>query len=367
MRGKPLVAGLFVVSIWTAVRLSILWPVPVMAFDKKIARASLFRIPIPPAFAETEQQLGLPDLLLQQTQHYPAFVDPMKPRTLGDNRKFKKRIWTRAHISADQSLLSRNALTFRPVTQKDMFLKQPKDHADAANLVRPANISGSLLAPNIGTRGNRLSIYGYSFWRKGRGGSAAAAATAAQYGGSQSGVIATYRLSGMDASGLFAMLRTAITPGKYAEQELAAGLRWRPLNSVPITLTAERRVRLNGQDQFALYAAGSVDPAPLAGGFSASGYAQAGVIPGRRTDMFFDAGLRTDHPVIDLAGLDIAAGFGAWTGGQRGAARMDAGPAVRSNFDIAGMKLQITADWRFKIAGNASPGSGPALTISSGF
>jgi hypothetical protein len=368
MRGMPLFAGLFVVGVWTTVRLSILWSAPVTdRTDGKIAMASLFHSPVPSAFAETEQRRGLPDFITKQTERYPAFVIPMKVDTFGKKPLFEERAWFRKPISADKPSLPDNVLVFRPAPQKEMLFLRPKNQAQTENFAQLTNISGSPLAPNTESRGSKLSIYGYSFWRKGAGGSSVAAATAAQYGGSQSGVIATYRLSGANASGLFAMLRTAITPGKYAEQEVAAGLRWRPVNSVPVTLTAERRVRRDGQDQFALYAAGSADSAPLAGGFSASGYAQAGVIPGRRTDLFFDAGMRADRPVIDLAGIDLAAGIGAWAGGQRGAARLDAGPAVRSNFDIAGVKLQITADWRFKIAGNASPGSGPAVTISTGF
>jgi hypothetical protein len=355
MRGMPLFAGLLVIGAWTAVRLSILWSAPMANMaDRQIAMRSLFRNPIPPAFAETDRR-------------YAAVIHSPKILSLGKKPLFRKRTWSLNPISADKPRPLENVFAFRPVAQKEMLVRRFQDKTQVTNFVRTTPVSGAFLAPNTESRANKFSLYAYSFWRKGAGGSSGAAATAAQYGGSQSGVIATYRLSGAAASGLFAMLRTAITPGKFAEQEMAAGLRWRPSNSVPVTLTAERRVRFNGQDQFALYAAGSADPAPLAGGFSASGYAQAGIIPGRRTDLFFDAGLRADRSVIALAGMDLAAGFGAWAGGQRGAARLDAGPMVRSNFDVGGVKLQVTADWRFKISGNASPGSGPALTISTGF
>jgi hypothetical protein len=31
------------------------------------------------------------------------------------------------------------------------------------------------------------------------------------------------------------------------------------------------------------------------------------------------------------------------------------------------LSVDIMADWRFRVAGNALPGNGPALTLSTGF
>ena len=60
----------------------------------------------------------------------------------------------------------------------------------------------------------------------------------------------------------------------------------------------------------------------------------------------------------------FSAGFGIWGGAQPGLARLDVGPRVtmrvRNN-------IKVHFDWRQKVAGNARPGSGPALTLAGDF
>lgn len=53
--------------------------------------------------------------------------------------------------------------------------------------------------------------------------------------------------------------------------------------------------------------------------------------------------------------------------GQNGIARLDIGPSMRLDLSIAGQPINVTAGYCFRIAGNASPKSGPALTFSTGF
>ena len=211
----------------------------------------------------------------------------------------------------------------------------------------------------------RLGIYAYSFWRTGL--PEGSAAPAAQYGGSQSGLIATYQLTAADQPELAALIRVAATPGKSADQEIALGLRWRPVRSLPVTVSAERRLRTNSPDQFALYVAGSSQKILLLGGTTGRGFAQAGVVPGKKPNLFYDAGFRVDRKIATISDSNIAVGAGIWTGGQRGASRVDVGPAIRSDIAIGALHIDIAADWRFRIGGNASPRNGPALTLSAGF
>jgi hypothetical protein len=53
-----------------------------------------------------------------------------------------------------------------------------------------------------------------------------------------------------------------------------------------------------------------------------------------------------------------------WGAGQGGVYRVDAGPRVsmkvRNN-------VRVHFDWRQKLAGNAQPGSGPAVTLAGDF
>ena len=60
----------------------------------------------------------------------------------------------------------------------------------------------------------------------------------------------------------------------------------------------------------------------------------------------------------------ISAGLGMWGGVQPGLYRVDAGPRlsmkVRNN-------MRVHLDWRQRLAGNAEPGSGPAVTLAADF
>lgn len=223
-----------------------------------------------------------------------------------------------------------------------------------------------------GTIAKKWQIYAFSFWRL-TGGGPAGLASAAQYGGSQSGIIAAYRVGGGEKSDLSLLARVALTPQNAGDRELAAGLSWRPARNIPVTLFAEYRARAPAPDAAAVYIAGSVPDIALPGGFRLGGFGQAGVVHsftaaggGERT-AFLDAGLRGERPVVNTRPLQIALGAGAWAGGQRGSRRLDIGPAATLKTQIAGQDIRLNADWRFRIAGNASPGNGPALTLSAGF
>ncbi len=225
-----------------------------------------------------------------------------------------------------------------------------------------------------GTLAKKWQVYAFSFWRL-TGGGPAGLASAAQYGGSQSGIIATYRVGGGEKSDLSLLARVTTTPQNAGDRELAAGLSWRPARNIPVTLFAEYRARAPAPDAAALYLAGSVPDIALPGGFRLGGFGQAGVVHsftaasagGDERTAFLDAGLRGERGVVNTRPLQIALGAGAWAGGQRGSRRLDIGPAATLKTQIAGQDIRLNADWRFRIAGNASPGNGPALTLSAGF
>ncbi len=61
------------------------------------------------------------------------------------------------------------------------------------------------------------------------------------------------------------------------------------------------------------------------------------------------------------------AGAGLCGGGQSGVFSIDVGPTVRTDIAIARTNLRLSADWRIRIAGDAAPASGPAMTLSTSF
>ena len=89
-------------------------------------------------------------------------------------------------------------------------------------------------------------------------------------------------------------------------------------------------------------------------------YLQGGVVGTHSRDPFVDGGVAATRPVY----RQFSAGFGIWGGAQPKLYRVDAGPRlsirVRSN-------LKVHVDWRQRLAGNALPGSGAALTLAGDF
>lgn len=146
--------------------------------------------------------------------------------------------------------------------------------------------------------------------------------------------------------------------------EVAAGLRVQPLASIPVWLTAERRQRIGrfggGRNDFAFFAEAGLYQRPLPLGFSMDSYLQGGVVGVKTRDLFVDGALTVTRPVYRKVSL----GFGVWGGAQPGLSRLDTGPRVSMQLK---RHMKAHLDWRQKLAGNARPGSGPALTLSGDF
>lgn len=223
-------------------------------------------------------------------------------------------------------------------------------------------------APAPPTPSSAFDFYVYRFHR---GGSQAGVLDGGgQYGGSQSGFVATYALA--DGGALAVLVRGAIAHERLSERELAAGLRLRPFQGLPVSITAERRFRNDRRDAFAVYLAGGKSGVALPLRFKAEGFAQAGVISDKRSGAFFDFAARADRKLLEVGKLPIMAGTGIWGGGQMNGGgadvfRIDAGPTIAAEIPLDEMRLRVSADWRFRIAGDAHPASGPALTLSTSF
>jgi hypothetical protein len=207
----------------------------------------------------------------------------------------------------------------------------------------------------------RWSLSAWSFVRRG---SAAPLAAAGLLGGSQAGARLTYRLNRDSARPLALSVRVSTPLRSGAGAEAALGLDWRPVARLPIHLLAERRQALgrDGRSAFGLTAFGGVSDAPL-GRLRIDAYAQAGLVGARSRDLFGDGSIRLSLPL----GERLRVGAGAWAAAQPGLARLDLGPQAALRLPVAGRSVTVAADWRLRVAGNADPGSGPALTVATDF
>ncbi|MBB3861798.1 hypothetical protein GGQ88_003086 [Novosphingobium hassiacum] len=265
---------------------------------------------------------------------------------------------------------------FSPAKQREALFDLAKftsfglPSGKARSRQRGTSLMGALPVTNAG----RWSADGWLLLR-GRGGDAAQAPGAASYGASQAGAVLRYRLGDGGGASPYAYMRASYAvdaPGR--DREAALGLGIRPVVSVPLRALVEVRA----QDSVA----GPVRVRPVVSvvtelpwqdlplGLRGEVYAQAGYAGGREGTAFFDAQALVDRPVAGVVpnATELRVGAGVWAGGQRDAARIDIGPRVTLGMDLGGQaRGRVALDWRFRVGGNARPGSGPALTVASSF
>lgn len=183
-------------------------------------------------------------------------------------------------------------------------------------------------------------------------------------GGDQAGLRIARTL---DRRGRLALVVRASTPLARAGRELALGVEWRPWRA-PMRFLAEQRFALGGGTSGpAVAVVGGASGIDLPFAFALEGYGQVGAVKRGRTEPFADGALRVTREVASAGAARLALGAGAWGAAQREAARFDLGPTAITTLPISGQTLRIALDWRERVAGDARPGSGPALTLGADF
>ena len=84
-------------------------------------------------------------------------------------------------------------------------------------------------------------------------------------------------------------------------------------------------------------------------------------------DVYAGGQVRAEVPVGTLLGLKLGAGPGIWSSIQTGpttVSRVDLGVGVAGRLPA---RAAVNVDWRWRVAGNAAPVSGPAVTVSMAF
>ncbi len=190
------------------------------------------------------------------------------------------------------------------------------------------------------------------------------------YGQSQAGAVLRYLMAPSSAHRPAVFTRASRALAGAEETEVAAGLSARPIPSVPVVAAAElRATRVGGEVRWrpAAYAYTQLPEFRLPLGWSAEAYAQAGYVGGDFATAFVDGQVRAERELARLEKMRLSAGGGAWGGAQKGAERLDIGPGATARITIGSVPARVSLDWRFRVAGDAEPSSGPTLTIATGF
>ncbi|GLK46899.1 hypothetical protein GCM10017612_48210 [Novosphingobium resinovorum] len=259
-----------------------------------------------------------------------------------------------------------------PHLRKDFAALQPLPRFYAPEGSGGVATSPAADLPMAPQRPRRWSMDAWTLMRRDSGiAPASVGALPGTYGASQAGGILRYRLALASPHRPTAYLRSTSTTGRIRETMAAVGLSARPFAAFPVIAALEGRMTDQmGQRrvQGAAMAITELPPFPLPAGFRAEAYGQAGYVAGRYATPFADGQFRADRGLLTLGAADMRIGGGLWGGAQKGAARLDAGPTTAITMPIGrGINGRVAVDWRFRLAGDAVPGSGPALTLSAGF
>lgn len=368
-RGQPLAALGLMLLAWVGARTALYAAAPAVPEDP--AAAASGQVPVQPAparpAARQPSEPTRPDRapLLRPANPAPApSLAPPKPQASPG---------TEAPRGVPPSIAAGHQLLFLAGSGA---MPLPDDAVAAApQLLAPSPPVPYL--PAAAAEAWRWSADGWLLWREGGNGFnlpgaglPGASLPSGAYGSSQAGLVLRYHLA--PDSRLRPTLYLRASSGLYQPrgEELAAGLALRPLAKVPVALMAEGRVTRTTSGNVVRPAAAIVTELPQARlplGLRAETYAQAGWVGGRDQTPFIDGQARIDRPVARSGGAELRLGAGAWGGAQRGASRLDLGPSATLDLPVGPLRTRLSADYRLRVAGDAAPGSGVAVTFSAGF
>jgi hypothetical protein len=191
------------------------------------------------------------------------------------------------------------------------------------------------------------------------------------YGANQLGAVLRYRLAPASGFGPTVYGRAYGALNGTGEREVALGFSARPVPALPLAALVEGRVSRFSSGITRLRPAVTLvtemPPVMLPLALRAETYVQAGYVGGLAATPFVDGQFRLEHVASHHARGELRLGGGIWGGAQRGAGRLDVGPGATVAFATGRTGAHLSLDWRFRVAGQAMPGSGPTMTLAAGF
>ena len=391
-RGQPLLAVAVVLAGWTAFRM-LTWSVPDSFqphFDRSMPTirsaipANTVAAPVTGDGSGSAQEAGgnplywpvvrqpllpAPDATLSPARQLPTWHDRALKRPLPGASPAQANAAMQA--SGAQAIVGHNLMLAAGLSR----LQVPAAFArlmQRAPLQSPAALPASppvpVLAAGPAPSAGRWTADGWLFLRGGSGGQLAAGQPS--YGRSQAGAVARYELAPGSRHRPQAYVRASSALQGAREHEAAAGLSARPLPAVPVRAGAELRVRdgaYGSEVRPAVLAVTEFAPLRMGQSARAESYVQAGYVGGDFATPFVDGQARVTVDVAEFDRPRLSVGGGVWGGAQKGAARLDVGPSAALTFRLGQANSRLAVDYRWRVAGDAEPKSGPALTLSAGF
>ena len=356
----------FAVLAWAGVRAVSLGLIPGTEAFAPTAEAAT--TPIPPPLAEGQFTPALPPIAppvgsdgdYGGNPSYPAYPQPVAiPYYYPVPASMPRGTIPRARPDGwSQVAPTPEPLYFNPqLEQPQPVTRYASTVAEAHSLPQEPAATRAPAAVPTTERFDRLQLTAWALLRGSPG--PGNLATGGTLGGSQVGARMRWNFS----PSLAASLRSSSSVGGVRYAELAAGVRYKPLAAIPIAFNLERRQALNewgGRSAFALLVEGGLYQRPMFWIANLDFYAQGGVVGFKSRDLFFDGAATFTRSLW----RNWAAGLGVWGGVQPGLYRVDAGPRLTMN---VGRGIRLHADYRQRLAGEAAPSSGPALTIAGDF
>lgn len=223
--------------------------------------------------------------------------------------------------------------------------------------------------------GGRWSVDAWGFWRQGSDAAPISQGRVPIYGASQIGAVLQYRIdpAAVRDPRLYARAYRALV--RRGESELALGASARPLPQVPVRVFGELRVTdgaFRTEARPSAFAVTELAPLALPLGTRLEAYGQGGWVGGTDATLFADGQATLTREVDMVAARTdnatrLSLGAGAWGGAQQGAHRLDLGPTMRLDVTLGEVPARLSLDWRERVEGDAGPGSGAAVTLSTRF
>ena len=356
--GEPLWVLALIVIAWTAFRVTV-WEPPVLATLQPRGGAPVTFAPLRQApIAFSSQVAIVPDGAGVET-------GSKRWKTLTDRSSVRAAVLDHGlHAPASEAAFPQ---LFDPIPATASVQSLAENRGDWP--LAPPGLSREREA-----RPSRWSADAWAVLREG-GRALGSAAGSATLGGSQAGAVVRYRLTAPEQGGIALYGRVSHALATSGETEAAAGVQTKPFAALPVALHLEARVtrREDGTElRPAAFATTGFDEAALPAGVKARGYAQAGYVGGDFATAFVDGQVIAEKSVarLDLGASEPARlhiGAGVWAGAQDGASRLDVGPQVSLTVPLAQGRARLSAEYRLRVAGNAEPADGFALTLSAGF